>query len=747
MSNQKKSHKLIKRIGLTILFGFTTLLAIVAFYVFLNLRTLPNVNSQYLNTYEPTKVVDSQNNVIWQPTDKRVGVMKTNEIPKLYQKSLIAVEDGDFWTNKGSSSKGVMNMVLSVLYSKVNPNAEVRGGSTLEQQLIKNVYFDGGNNIKTTTRKIQELYLARQLDHNFSKSQILTFYVNHLSFAEGDTGVSAMMMTYFGKKPSDYAQKNTENIAEQAYLAGLGQNPTSFNLYTNPKAANYRKNIVLSVMREKGYITKSEYADAQSFDLTTVLKPRYWEATAQRKQNLKYKGYTDQVLNSARKMGYNLDDVSLTLHTFLNQSTYDSITNTVQDGKYYQDSNSSNPAEQVGGTVIDKNGIVQGMVGSRFENDEVNRAVQKSRSSGSSMKPFTAYGPLIQYLGNKYNTGSVFDSGNYLYPGTNSYMHNWGNYTYGNVSAQYALRMSLNTVVGRIDDQILGSNRMKEFLHGVGLDNQASYSAVDGIGLYISSLDAAAAYNAINNGGMYTDPRFIDYIEFSDGSKKTIPAKTKRVMNQSTAWVLSQMLRGTIQPNFSAAGAVVSNKSYVGYAGKTGTVGLDASSQSPDVYGAGGSDSWFDSITNDGYSIALWFGYDEPNKSPQVSDSFDGPQYLGRDLQVQLNDSKSTINNWSQPSNVSNLGGSGINTNYGITDSKDITDNSDVSVPSLSSSYSSLKDVNNAIAKEKSEKNWQKKLSKSDKSFYNIFKSNNSVLDTNQVIDSNVFDTLQKGDK
>lgn len=743
---QKKKPKkwvtFLKKFLLILILGIITTITAVVVYIFVNLQSLPKVNKQSLNTYEPTKIVDSQNNVIWQSTTKHVGIMSNNELPSLYSKSLIAVEDGDFWTNKGYSKKGVANMVLSVLYSKINPNVDVRGGSTLEQQLIKNVYFDGGNNIKTTTRKIQEIYLAQQLDHNYSKKQILTYYVNNLSFAEGDEGIKSVMMTYFGKQPSDYQTRSIENIAEQAYLAGLGQNPTVYNLYTNPKAAAYRKNTVLKVMESKHYITKDEYTQAKNFDLTTVLKPRYWESTQQQAQNLKYKAYTDQVLTNIKSLGYNINDISMTVHTFLNQDTFNNITNTVRNDKYYQDGNSTTKSEQVGATVMDKNGIVQGMVGSRFANDEVNRATQHSRSSGSSLKPFTAYGPLFQYFGNKYNTATEMSSENYLYPGTKLYMHNWGNYTYGNVSLQKALRMSLNTVVGRIDDDILGSTRMKTFLHGVGLDTKSTYSAIDGIGLYISTVDAAAAYNTLNNGGVYIKPRFINYITFSDGSKKVIPVEKKRVMNESTAWVLTQMLRGVVSTGYTGASGAIS--AYTGYAAKTGTVGLDAASKAPSTYGDGGSDSWFDSITNNGYAIALWFGYDKPNTSPQVSDSFKGYLLLGKDLQLQLNGNKS-IPNWTKPSNVKDLGGDGLDANYAITDSKDITTSTASTKLALSSNYTLLNGLNNSTPKTKASNKWKSSISSDNQAIYGLFNSNSKVLNSTDVINSDVYNALQKG--
>lgn len=735
----KRWWKWTKRFLLLCFLGITMMVASIVFYVFINLRNLPEVNSERLKTYEPTKILDSKGNIIYQTTSKHVGIMTYNEIPDLYKKSLIAVEDENFWENKGYSTAGVINMVTSVLLNKINPNITVRGGSTLDQQLIKNAYFNGGRNVKTTTRKIQEIYLAQQLDHNFSKQEILTFYVNHLEYAEGDTGVKSVMMTSFGKTPEDYKDKTTENIAETAYLVGLGQNPTIYNLYVNPKAGNARKNTVLSVMKEKGYITKSEYQKAKAYDVTNGLKPRYWEAEKQNAQNLKYKTYTDQVLNNIKSMGYNTEDVSLQVHTFLNPDIYDNITNTVRQDKYYQDgSNRDNPV-QIGVTVMNKDGIVEGMVGSRIEGDENNRAIQRTRSSGSSMKAFTAYGPLLQYLGNSYTTQSQFDSSAYLYPGTNTYMNNWGKETYGMVDMQKAMRLSLNTVVGRIDDNILGSNRMKSFLHSVNLDVKDVYSSVDGIGINISSLDAAAAYNALNNGGIYIKPRFINYIEFSDGSKKTIPEEQYRAMNSSTAFVLLQMMRGVVQDGYTAKDAKIDQ--YQGYAAKTGTVGLHDGSTSPNVYGDGGTDAWFDSVTNNGYSIAIWTGYDNPNTSPQIADDFKGIQYMGKDLQLMLNGNKS-ISNWAQPEGVRHLNGSNLNANYAVTDSKDINNNDITTVQDLTDNYFNLKSVTKAEP-EKKINDWTKKIASEYKKFYDIWKNDNSVLNNKNILNHDVYDSLK----
>lgn len=737
MKRPKKERKWLKRLSLFCLFVASFVTIVGSVVVYSKIATLPKVDAQYLKTHGVTEIYDANGTVIYKPTDRRVTAVTYDQVDDiLYTQALIATEDADFMTSKGVSPKAILNIPVSIIRSKIDPEFQARGGSTLEQQLIKNTYYNGGVGVDTLTRKIQEWWLAYQLNANFDKPQILEFYLNKLEFAEGATGIAAIMRTYFGKTPADYAERSIPNIAEQAYLAGLGQAPSSYNLYENPEVAAERKNIVLGVLLEKEIISQDEYNQAVAYDLTTGLKPRFWESEEQRAMNLKYKVYTDEVLNEAEALGYNLDDISLKIHTFLQPELFDQITAKVREDVYYQDGQGG--TEQVGATVIDSQGIVVGMVGSRYDGDELNRATQNTRSSGSTMKTFTAYGPLLQYMGGSYNTTSMFDSSNYLYPGTNVYMHNWGRYTYGMVNLQDSLRLSLNTPVARIDDEILGSTRIKTFLHGLGLDVKDVYSSVDGIGINISTLQAAAAYNAVNNGGVYTEPRFIQRIEFSDGSIKEIPARQHQAMNPSVAYVLTQILRGTLQPNSTARQAIIPE--FEGYAAKTGTVGLDETSQAPNVYGDGGTDSWFDSITNGGYSIAIWLGYDEPNTSPQVADRHTGPQWMGRDLQRMLNAGRH-VPNWERPANVNVLGGAGINTHYAVTDAADIDNYAVYSVAEVPTLYGSLPNL--AVADSSAlDVSWENKLTGREKTLYELYKRNPEIVNENSVISEEVYKAI-----
>ena len=389
MTTKTKEKKVLKRVGTffkwfsllcltVIVIGFTG----GVYYLHKVIKETPKVDAQYLDTHGTSKILDADGNVIWQPTDRRMENTTYDEMKDtLYLNGLIATEDKTFWTNPGVDYTQIAKMIIGVARETVDKSYNARGGSTLSQQLIKNVYYNGGIGYNTKVRKIQEIFLAQQLDENFTKEQILTYYVNNLQFAEGAQGIKTIMKTYFNKSFSDYKDRSAASIAEQAYLIGLGQAPTTYNLYENVEAATERKDIVLGVLLKESLITQEEFDSAKKYDLTTNLQERYWEAEQQRLQNLKYKVYTDEVLDEVKSMGYNIKDATLTIKSFLHQETFDAITQKVREDKYYQDGVGG--TEQVGVTVMNNDGIVVGIVGSRFENDELNRATQQTRSSGS----------------------------------------------------------------------------------------------------------------------------------------------------------------------------------------------------------------------------------------------------------------------------------------------------------------------------------------------------------------------------
>jgi len=647
---------------LLLIMGATVALLCAFLLVNHELETVPKVDSQFLKAYPTSEITDKDGNIIWKPTKYRIETITYEEIPEMYKEMLIAVEDKEFWESKGYSPTGIANMIAGTLRNIVDDSFKARGGSTIDQQLIKNKYFDGGRGHNVVTRKIQEIFLSMQLNQNFTKEEILTFYVNDLEFAENAKGIKTIMKTYFNKSPSDYEERTPGNIAEQAYLAGLGQAPSTYNLYISPEDGRKRMLTVLQIAREDGVITEKEYQEAKAHNLEDNLQARNWESKKQHQKNLRYKIYTDGVRKELAKLGYNIDNLSMKIVTHLDTELYEQIETKVRDNSYYLDEE-----QQIAVTVIDANGVVVGMVGSRTGDDELNRAIQTTRSTGSSTKQFLAYGPLLQYFGNQYTTASKFDTSNYRYPGSTAVMHNYAQGTYGLQTMHKSLIKSYNTPVGRVMDEILGSDRVKSFLSGLDLDIQDKYTSVDGLGIHASTLQIASAFNALNNLGEYTAPRFIDKIVFSNGEEKVIEPTTRQAMNPSVAWVINHMLRGVPYQGGTAREAHIPG--FEGYAGKTGTVGFAKSVNPPAPYGIGSSDLWYNSTTNGGYSISVWAGYDQPNTSPQLPSYYRKHQTLGKDLQVMLN--KEAPKAWSKPEGVKLVSGSGRDAYYKVTDSSE----------------------------------------------------------------------------
>lgn len=662
----KKKHRILKKFGLFLAINLLLLIFVLfgaMLFIRKKLETLPIIDTQYLTTYGTSKILDENGTVIWQPFDKLVLPLSYDEIPEFYKTALLEIEDREFFESPGISIRGMTNMVYSVLRSKIDKSYIPRGGSTIEQQLIKNKFYDGGAATDTKTRKIQELFLALQLDENFSKEEILTFYVNDLEFANRAFGIGAAMQSYFGKTSKDYKNRTPETISELAYLAGLGKAPTRYNLFEHPEAAESRKAVVLKILADREKITLEEYWQA----LLTPLIPQpvtKWRDEI-REQNQKYKMYTDGVREEIKSLGYNLEDTSLTIQTFLNTDIYEQIETLVRNPDYYLDDN-----QQASVAVIRNDGVVTALVGARDPSDEFNRALSKNRSSGSSMKPFTAYCPLLEYFGESYTTTSKFDTSNYQYPGSSAVMHNFGGAENGMQTMWNCLKFSYNTPVARIDDEILGSDRMRTFLSGLGLDNKPVdevYSSVDGIGLFISPLQSAAAYNALNNGGIYTKPRFVDRITFTDGSVREIKPESHPAMRESVAYAITKILQD-IPGNTAKKGGI---PEYTGYAGKTGSVGFAADSPAPMPYGDGNSDEWYCSYTNGGYAVSVWCGYDIPDESPRLPDAYRGQQEIGRDIQKLLNGDRE-VPDFTQPDTVRKESGQ----EYQILDEREETEKS-----------------------------------------------------------------------
>jgi penicillin-binding protein 1A len=668
MENKRKYKKRLKAKFVhkhPILFFLTSIITIsiisvLSLFLWFTARTLdkaPVITETMLKSDGTSNMYDKNNNIIWSDTEIRRDYVKYDDLSDTYINMLLATENETFFEDKGFSDKGILNMLITPILSEIPfLNVQARGGSSIDQQLIKMVAFDTSNesNIDKLERKITELWLARQLNENFTKQEILEFYINKMFLGEGSYGAGTITMTYYGKTLKEIAEPTPENLSKNAIIAGLGQAPSTYNLYDNPEAVRIRRDEVLLSAFNNGYITEAQFKSAKNVDVTLDLKERYWRNKQVQEQVGKYNAYISSTLKQLSDMGYDFKKTPLQIYTHLDPAQQDWLTNTVNTEIYQDD------LQQVAVTVADtQTGVIIAQSGGRNEvANGLNRATQLTRSSGSGMKPFIAYGPLLEYF--NYGTNSMWDSSPYVYPGTNFVASNYGGYTYGMVTMEFALAMSLNTPVNRALDQVVGSAYAKRFLSGVGLDVKETYARSDALGLNVSTEMTALAYASIANGGNFNKANYISKLVFSDGSEKEIVNKSTVGMKSSTAYILAKMLEKTHAPNMSAKEASIPE--FEGYIVKTGTTNYDASFG----YGDVAPDSWISGATKS-IAVSIWTGYDSPNEPGHWIPVTETMKYtLFKKIMRHYNTGKDT-SDWQQPDTVISLGNGYYKPNKTVT--------------------------------------------------------------------------------
>lgn len=720
----RHKHRFIYYFFWVCLVTFLTAVSFVFIYIFNVLQQTPKIDEDMLTSNQTSRMYDKDHHLIWEDTRSRRDYIKYKNIPDTYKDILLSVEDKDFYKNKGFSYKGIFNAGIGYAKEKMG-GAQARGGSTLEQQLIKNVVFSSKQKDRNIDRKIKELMLAYQLDKNFSKKQILEWYVNKIEMGENTFGGKTAMMTYYGKDLKSMNEKNPDNIAKIATIVGLAQAPSTYNIYTNPKGTQMRRNNVLYAAYHNHKISKDQYQKATKTDIKKGLKKRFWRDQKISGKMKQHAAYIHSTLKQIEELGYDMQKTPLQIYTKLDAKKDNQLNKKIKNKKYFQDNK-----QQIAVTVLDnkKNGVIAQNGGRNLKDPYgINRATQHTRSSGSIIKPFLDYGPAIEYLG--LSTNYRLNANNYTYPGTNIVAHNYGQWEYGNVDMKEALWQSYNTPAIRLLDQKIGSNRAKKFIAGLNMDTKKSYGGADALGLNVSTADLAGAFSSLANNGVYHKPSYINKIQFADDSTRKIVNKKKRVMKHSTSYILLKMMEGVAYQNKDAKSAKISK--FKGHAIKTGSVAYDDHMQAylPDF---AAKDGWIGGTTKD-MSVVLWTGYDSPNKPGHYlsKQNTNQRQTLYKDIMTELAQ-KGDTSDWKKPSTVSQSG-TGIKADYSPLD----THEDDLSMPSPNQLQSTQinpfithfdknkgykvkasKEGQQKAPKSFKEGKWKKHMSKKDKKIY-----------------------------
>ena len=577
-----------------------------AYYV----SSVPKLTENKLQSTNSSRIYDGNGSLIADLGSEKRESASTDEIPIILVNAITSIEDKRFFTHRGIDVYRIMGAAINNLRHN-----STQGGSTLDQQLIKLAYFSTNTSDQTLKRKSQEIWLSLQMERQYTKQEILTFYVNKVYMGNGYYGMKTAAKSYFGKELGDLS------VAQAALLAGIPQAPTQYNPYANPDAAKERRNTVLNEMYEDKNISKEEYEQAKATDVSDGLLPLTNKASYEPYLDNYIKQVIEQVSTEANADIYS---AGLDVYTNLDPDIQKYIWNVYNSNDYiaYPDDKF-----QVASTIIDvTNGRVVAQLGSRHQDENIalgtNQAVQTDRDWGSTMKPITDYAPAIEkrvYT----NTGTTVYDTPYNFPGTSTPVYNWDRKYYGSISLTYAIQKSRNVPAVKAL-QATGLEYAQSFLKDLGIEypemfysNAISSSTTSSDPKYgASSEKMAAAYASFANGGTYYKPSYIKSIKFEDGSTKSYDSKGVEAMSPQTAYMMNSMLKQVLTGGTATEAYVPGTIN----AGKTGT-----SSYSDDEYYQVQKESgvYADLIVpdetfvgyNTKYAMAIWTGY-ENRKTP-----------------------------------------------------------------------------------------------------------------------------------
>ena len=564
------------------------------------IETTDPVDIDKLKTHkEKSYIYDSQNNQIAELKNENRVLAKYSEIPQCLVDAVVSIEDERFFTHKGVDIKRTAAAVVTYV---LNGGKSDFGGSTITQQLIKNVSEDNESSWK---RKIREWYRATLAETKMSKEEIFEAYVNKIYFGDGAYGVSVAANHYFNKDLKDIT------IAEAAVLAAAIQTPEATNPYKSDEARQKlldRQKIVLSKMLSLGKITQEQYDEAKSQEIefnkgdTSYQVQSYFvdEVIKQVKKDLmEEKGLSEGAANEKLYGG------GLRIYATLDQNVQNAIDSAYSNEKYFYTDSKGKFMQSAMVVIEQSTGSVVGLTGGAGKKTgafTLNRATEEPRQPGSCMKPIGAYGPAFE-MGVLSPGAGIDDSQLLNGKGPKNYYAGYNGY----VTVRNAIAKSMNLPAVRTYfkvDAVYAIN----FAKNLGLkhlvtasenksSNDQSYSfSIGGLTKGATVLEMANAYATIANQGVYIEPKFYTKVLDSDGNEVLAKkSNAKSVMKDSTAYMLTSCLESVVKAGGTAYG-YVNLGTGMAVAGKTGNTDSD-------------KDQWFCGYTPY-YTIACWNGYD-----------------------------------------------------------------------------------------------------------------------------------------
>lgn len=570
------------------------------------------MSDEDFNSRVSTKIYDKNGELIKELKTVDYIYKKYEEINPIVFDAFVAVEDCRFYEHDGLDLTGLLRAIYFTLIKH-----QTQGGSTITQQLAKNVYLSME---QTVWRKVSEAIIANEIETRYTKHQILEFYVNNINYGNGCYSIESAAKYYFSKNTTELS------IAEIALLVGIPNNPTVYNPIKNFDNALKRKDKILKSMKNNNMLTEEEYNEeimreikltvsekdidnlvsdyAQSYAVSKTVESlmkyngfqfKYdFNSEEERKTYFKsynsaYQEYYSEVISG----GY---DIYTSIDTEIQNKLQDVVNS--QMSKYPEkNSETGIYKKQSAATIIDnKTGLVVGIVGGRTQedvNNSYNRAYLSARQPGSSIKPLIVYTPAME-LG--YNANSIL---------VDSAIENGPKNAYsgykGNVSLRYAVANSINTTAYKLTQEI-GIKKALSYLSNMNfkylssLDKESATIGLGGFTYGTTTVEMASAYSTLARNGQYIAAT--NLIKVYDRTSKTVIYEnlyeTKKIYDDGAAYLMTDVLRTVMTEGTGKAYKLNASEQ----AGKTGTTNNSR-------------DLWFCGYTP-AYSMAVWVGDDTP---------------------------------------------------------------------------------------------------------------------------------------
>ena len=580
-------------------FVTVAIIAIIAIFAYYG-ATAPTIQASDLEGATETKILDKDGELIYSLGGEKRDLITSEQVPQLLKDAITSIEDKRFYSHMGIDPIRIAGSFLR----NAKAGQITQGGSTITQQLVKLAVFSTKKEDQTYKRKIQEIMLALQLERNYSKEQILTYYLNKVYMANNVYGFGTASHYYFSKELSELS------LPQVALLAGMPQAPNSYDPYANADQAKERRDLVLYSMKENGKISKEQYEQAVATPVTEGLIAHNNNVDSNDKA-LVYDSFVTMVLKEVQeKTGLDPYNDGLTIETTIDSKAQQRLYDIVNTNDYIQYVN-----DKIQNAVVmldTKTGAVRAVNGGRKQTTLLgyNRATDNSRSTGSSIKPVIDYGPAIEYL--NYSTGqTIMDQRTTYSNGVE--LNNWDFSHKGAMTLRTALVYSRNTTALQTFKAV-GETNIKSFLNNLDIqiknDGQDYLVESNSIGADISPIKMAAAYATFGNYGNYSKPYTVTKVTTRDGQVTEFKPEQKQAMKDSTAYMITDVLKDSFKYGFATQATIPGLPT----AAKTGSSNYTVeqkramgASDYEDII----PDSWFIGYSTD-YTISAWTGYDNP---------------------------------------------------------------------------------------------------------------------------------------